>query len=115
MMQQSLPFDHRPDPVLGAALGQALSAENHSTFVARVTAALTAPHVVHWDVLAAWAQRGIAAAFVGAVGIGLLVGAMLPPPPIDLVESVASPLAQETVATIAPPDPGMLLVSPDLP
>jgi len=24
-------------------------------------------------------------------------------------------LAEETVATIAPPDPGMLLVSPDLP
>jgi hypothetical protein len=107
-------FDHRPDPVLGAALRDALSLEDHSTFVARVTAATTVPHVVHWDILAAWARRGIVAACVGALGAGLLVGAMQPPAPMDLVASIAGPSAQELVTALVPPDPSVVLVPPQV-
>jgi hypothetical protein len=112
MREKAMPFDHRPDPMLGAALREALSAQDHSTFVARVTAALEVPHVVHWDVLAAWARHGIAVACVGALGAALLVGARQPLP-MDLVESVASPSAQELVASVLPPDPSVVLVSPE--
>src|ERR1041384_4396315 len=104
MKEQSMPFDHRPDPVLGPALRDALSTQDHSTFVARVTAALAAPHVVHWDVLAGWARHGIAVACVGALGAALLVGARQPLA-MDLVESVASPSAQQLVAGALPPRP----------
>jgi hypothetical protein len=114
MMQKSLPFDHRPDPVLGAALRQALSPDDHSTFVARVAAALAAPRTVYWDVLAAWARLGIAAACMAALAAGLLVGAMQPSAPIDLVASVAGPSARELVATVGPPDPSVVLVSAEL-
>lgn len=108
-----MPFDHRPDLVLGDALRQALSAENHSAFVARVRDALAVPHVVHWDVLAAWARHGIAAACVGALGAALVVGATQPMP-VDLVASLASPSAQELVTSATPPDPSLVLVSPEL-
>jgi hypothetical protein len=110
---KSLSFDHRPDPVLGAALRQAISAEDHAAFVARVTTALAAPRVGHWDVLASWARAGIAAVFVGAVSTALLVGALQRP--MDLVESIAATSAQTFVGEIAPPDPSVLLMSPDLP
>lgn len=110
-MEKALPFDHRPDPVLGAALREALGAADHSTFVAQVTAALAVPHPVHWDVLASWARRGITAACVAAIGIGLLVTAILPSAPMDLVASVSGPSAREMVATFGSPDPGIVLVS----
>jgi hypothetical protein len=107
-----MPFNHRPDPLLGAALGQALSAEDHATFVARVTAALAAPHELHWDVLASWARHGIAIACVGALSAGLLVG--LVQPPMDLIASLAAPSARELMATERPPDPSVILVSAEL-
>src|ERR1700674_234273 len=97
MMEKSMPFDHRPDPVLGAALRQALSADDHSTFVARVTAVLAVPRPLHWDGLASWARAGIAAAFVAALGPGLLVRAMQTPTPLDLLASTAGPSAQVVV------------------
>ena len=62
--------DHRPDPVLGAALRSVLSTDDHATFVARVTGSLAKPHRVHWNVLASWAPRGIAVACVAAIGAG---------------------------------------------
>jgi hypothetical protein len=115
MKEKSLSFNHRPDPVLGAALRQALSPEGHSPFVSRVMTALAAPRVVHWDVLAAWARPGIAAACVAAVGVGLWLGVMQLPTPVDLVEAAAGPSAQEVVATVVPPDPAFVLVSAELP
>lgn len=111
MKRKALPFDHRPDPVLGTALRQALSADDHSAFVARVMGALAVPqHVIHWDVLTAWARRGAAAACVAALAALLLVGAMQPAP-LDLVASIAGPSARELVASFAPPHPSEFLLS----
>lgn len=115
MTEKSLLFDHRPDPVLGAALHQAISAEDHSAFVARVMTALAAPRLMHWDVLASWARTGIAAACVAAVSAGLWVTAMQLPRPMDLIEAAAGPSAREVVARVAPPDPALVLVSAELP
>lgn len=113
MKEKSLSFDHRPDPVLGAALRQALSAEGHSPFVSRVLTALAAPRVLHWDVLAAWARPGIVAACAAALGAVLLVSDLQAS--VDLVASVAAPSAQELVATVTPLDPAFVLVSDELP
>ena len=110
MKETSLAFDHRPDPVLGAALREALAGANHSSFVARVTAALAVPpHELHWDVLASWARRGIAAACVAAIGIGLIMAAVPLSAPMDLIASVSGPTASEIVATVGPPEPGVAL------
>lgn len=109
MKGTSMPFDHRPDPVLGTALRQALSAEDHSTFVARVMGAVAAPqHPHHWDILASWARRSAAAVFVATLGAGLLVSA-LQPAPVDLVAPVSGPSARVLVTTVTPPHPGVLL------
>jgi hypothetical protein len=113
MKGMSLPFGHRPDPVLGTALRQVLSAEDHSTFVARVMAATAAPHPVHWDILAHWARRSAGAACAAAFVAGLLVGATQPAP-VDLVSPVASPSAHALLPSIAPPDVGALLVPEEL-
>lgn len=69
------PFEHRPDPELGALLRDALEPAGHAAFVARVVAAAEggggagrdAPTV---DVLAQWARIGIAAAILAAIGAG---------------------------------------------
>ena len=112
MKRKALPFDHRPDPVLGTALRQALSADDHSAFVARVLGAHALPHALHWDVLTAWARRGAAAACVAALGALLLVGGMQPAP-VDLVASVAGPAARELVASFVPPHLSDFLLSGD--
>jgi hypothetical protein len=70
------PFDHRPDPVLGAALRDALQPRDRegAAFRARVLAAAAqAPDPVV-DVLARWSRLGIAAAIVAALAAGALVG-----------------------------------------
>ena len=70
------PFDHRPDPVLGAALRDALQPRDRerAAFRARVLAtAAQAPDPVV-DVLARWSRLGIAAAIVAALAAGVLVG-----------------------------------------
>ena len=109
MREQSkpMPFDHRPDPVLGAALRSVLSTDDHATFVARVTASLAKPYPVHWSVLASWAPPGIAAACVAALGAALLVSVMQPP--VDLMASVAAPSARVMVRG-GPPHPGLVLL-----
>jgi hypothetical protein len=70
------PFDHRPDPVLGAALRDALQPRDGegAAFHARVLdAAARAPDPVV-DVLARWSRLGIAAAIVAALAAGMTVG-----------------------------------------
>jgi len=70
-----LPFDHRPDPVLGRALREALDAGDAQVFTARVVALAGQVRVPSWDaVLARWARAGVAAAVVVALAAGYLVG-----------------------------------------
>jgi hypothetical protein len=65
-MTASSPFDHRPDPEIGAALRQLLTTTDDAAFAARVEAA-AAPLFRRgtpgwWEVLGAWARPGVAAA-----------------------------------------------------
>lgn len=64
------PFEHRPDPELGALLRAALEPEDQAAFVARVLAAVERRDTPTVDVLARWARVGIAAAVLAAVAAG---------------------------------------------
>src|SRR6266852_5990374 len=74
-MKDPLPFDHRPDPVLGKALREALDPGDAQAFIARVLARAEHVRVASWDaVLARWARAGVAAALVVALAGGYFVG-----------------------------------------
>lgn len=75
MSESQTPFNHRPDPVLGAALREALQPPDAgAAFRARVLAAAERLPVPVVDVLARWARLGIAAAVAAALITGMLVG-----------------------------------------
>jgi hypothetical protein len=75
MTQELLPFDHRPDLVLGAALREALDPGDSGVFVARLLARVEQKRSGSWDaVLARWARVGVAAAILFSVAAGYLVG-----------------------------------------
>lgn len=117
MIQDPTPFDHRPDPALGAALREALAPGDPPAFVARVVAALDAHSsrsrstLVHH--LASWARAGIAATAAAAIIGGLLLGRRAPAPASldDVVVLAAGPTAQALLEAPAPPDPSFVLVS----
>lgn len=93
-MNDPLPFDHRPDPVLGSALRGILDAGDATAFVARVLARAEHVRSASWHtVLAGWARAGVAAALLIALAAGYFVG------------HAVTPVAQPTVsdALIAPP------------
>ena len=99
-MKEPLPFDHRPDRVLGDALRDALHpGDDGVAFVARVLARVERIGAASWDtVLARWARAGVAAAVLVALAGGYLVGrATASPPP--------SPSGRPTVTDVlmAPP------------
>ena len=76
MTESQTPFDHRPDPRLGAALREALGApQDRAAFVGRVLAgaARTPGHPVE-HLLARWAARGIVVAAAAAFVAGLVIG-----------------------------------------
>jgi hypothetical protein len=77
MTREPLPFDHRPDPMLGAALRHALETGDDAAFLARLLARAdeASAAAVSWDaVLARWARAGVAAAVFVALVAGYLVG-----------------------------------------
>lgn len=67
------PFDHRPDPEVGAALRELLTAPDDDAFVRRVLARVGAVPA-WWEVLDTWARPGIAAALVLVALMGFLLG-----------------------------------------
>lgn len=110
MTEGRTPFDHRPDPLVGAALREALSGGDEAAFVARVLAAAERPLVrTPVDVLAAWARPGIAAAAIAALAAGFALGRGLTAPRETLAEAMVTALS-ETPSTAAlakssePPD-----------
>ncbi len=80
MSDPRAPFDHRPDPVLGAALRAALEPADQGAFVARVAALAAEGRAASWDgVLARWARAGVAAAALIALLAGYLMGRVTAP------------------------------------
>jgi hypothetical protein len=110
MTESRTPFDHRQDPVVGAALRQALATTDDAAFVARVLAAASRPQARSpVDVLAGWARPGIAAAAVAALAAGFLVGRGLSAPRESLDEAMvaaltSSPATAALAQSTEPPD-----------
>lgn len=100
-MSESLtPFNHRPDPVLGAALREALQpSDPGAAFRARVLAAAERLPVPVVDVLARWARLGIAAAIAAALVTGMLVGR----------------IGRQTEPAVATADPGAVVAGVQIP
>jgi hypothetical protein len=105
-------FDHLPDPELGAALRQALEpgAGTEAAFVAGVLArydAARAARAPTWEVLAAWARPGIAAAVAAAALCGFLVGRALQTPdtPASFDTAFGPTNGPGLAALVTAPDP----------
>ncbi|HEV8509054.1 MAG TPA: hypothetical protein VGQ48_01220 [Gemmatimonadales bacterium] len=120
-MKESQPFDHRPDPELGAALRAALEAkDDQSAFVARVMAqydgALDRATIPTLDVLASWFRPGIAAA-VAALIVGLLFGrsVLTPAPAPASIDAAMAPAEGPGLAALVtaqdPPDASVVFTS----
>ena len=95
-MKEPLPFDHRPDALLGDALRRALDPGDAAPFVARVLARAGEPLVASWDaVLARWARAGVAAAVFVALAAGYLVGraSAAPAPRTSVYDALMAPPA----------------------
>lgn len=78
-MTEPSPFDHRPDPELGAALRAVLTGDDDARFTRRVLAAadteFAAGRPGDWvDILIRWARPGVAAAAVLLVSAALWLG-----------------------------------------
>jgi hypothetical protein len=69
-MSDLSPFDATPDPVLGAALRDALTLPHEGAFVARVRARLGSRERGWDDVLAGWFWQGLVAASLVAFMAG---------------------------------------------
>ena len=118
-MKDSQPFDHRPDPELGAALRAALEPKDHQqAFAARVMAqyerTLDRATVPTLDVLASWFRPGIAAA-AAALLAGFLIGrAVLTPAPAS-IDAAMAPLEGPGLAALVtaqdPPDASVVFAS----
>ncbi len=71
-MSAPSPFDHRPDPELGALLREVLDAGGEHAFVDGVLAAVARAEggfsTGWWQVLGTWARHGVAAALVALAG-----------------------------------------------
>jgi hypothetical protein len=122
-MKDLQPFDHRPDPELGAALRAALDPQgDQAAFVARVMArydsaldraSVPAPTL---EVLASWFRPGMVAA-AAALVLGFVFGrAMLQPAPV--AESIDAAMAAAEGPGLAalvtaqdPPDASVVFAS----
>jgi len=118
-MKDTQPFDHRPDPELGAALRAALEPkDDQKAFVARVMAqygrALDRSTVPTLDVLASWFRPGIAAA-VAALIVGFLFGRTVLTPAPASIEAAMAPLEGPGLAALVtaqdPPDASVVFAS----
>jgi len=118
-MKDTQPFDHRPDPELGAALRAALEPkDDQKAFVARVMAlyegALDRSTVPTLDVLASWFRPGIAAA-VAALIVGFLFGRTVLTPAPASIDAAMAPLEGQGLAALVtaqdPPDASVVFAS----
>lgn len=108
------PFDHRPDPVLGAALRAALDPGEEAAFVARVLAKCASARAPTWEILSGWAHRGLVAAAAAALVAGFAAGrALRAPAPTPFEAGLASPSGAPVALLTAegPPDPSVLFAT----
>jgi hypothetical protein len=118
-MKDLQPFDHHPDPELGAALRAALEPrDDQRAFVARVMAqfdqALDRATIPTLDVLASWFRPGIAAA-VAALVAGFLIGRTVLAPAPTSIDAAMAPLEGPGLAALVtaqdPPDASVVFAS----
>lgn len=85
-----LPFDHQPDPELGAALRAALDGPEPEEFLARLRAAVPAERETSVQVLSRWAPYGMVAAAAAAAVLWALARPLAAPAagPAPLLASV---------------------------
>ena len=105
MTHEPMPFDHRADAVLGAALREALDPGHHAAFVARVLARAGEARATaaSWAaVLARWARAGLAAAILIALVAGYVVGRMPSGPAgrLSVTEALIEPPTQPPVVDV---------------
>lgn len=120
-MRDSQPFDHRPDPELGAALRAALDPRSdQSAFVARVMAqydhALNRASIPMLEILASWFRPGIAAA-AAALVLGFLFGrtVLTPTAAPTSIDAAMAPAEGPGLAALVtaqdPPDASVVFAS----
>jgi len=118
-MKDLQPFDHRPDPELGAALRAALEPkDDQKAFVARIMAqyerALDRATIPTLDVLASWFRPGIAAAAAALIAGFLLGRTVLTPAPAS-IDAAMGPLEGPGLAALVtaqdPPDASVVFAS----
>lgn len=118
-MNDTQPFDHRPDPELGAALRAALEPkDDHTAFVVRVMGqyerVLERSTVPTLDVLASWFRPGIAAA-IAALIVGFLFGRTVLTPAPASIDAAMAPLEGPGLAALVtaqdPPDASVVFTS----
>jgi hypothetical protein len=120
-MRDSQPFDHRPDPELGAALRAALNPQGaQSAFVARVMAqydaALDRASIPTLDILASWSRPGMVAA-AAALVLGLVFGRTMlaPAAATESMDAAMAPAEGPGLAALVtaqdPPDASVVFAS----
>jgi hypothetical protein len=118
-MKDAQPFDHRPDPELGAALRAALEPkDDQKVFVSRVMAqyerALDRATIPTLDVLASWFRPGIAAAAAALIA-GFLFGRSILMPAPATIDAAMAPLEGPGLAALVtapdPPDASVVFTS----
>jgi len=120
-MRESQPFDHRPDPALGAALRAALDPQgDQSAFVARVMAqydtTLDRASIPALDILASWSRPGMVAA-AAALVLGLVFGRTMlaPAAATESMDAAMAPAEGPGLAALVtaqdPPDASVVFAS----
>jgi hypothetical protein len=120
-MRDSQPFDHRPDPELGAALRAALDPQgDQAAFVARVMAqydaTLDRASIPTLDILASWFRPGIVAA-AAALALGLVFGRTMlaPAAETESMDAAMAPVEGPGLAALVtaqdPPDASVVFAS----
>lgn len=114
-MTRQSPFDHRPDPELGALLKDVLTQSGESEFTSALMAEaaryeLLGPVPVDWwEVLRAWSKPGLVAALLLLLAVALFEQRSAPS--VDVAVTVEEALEADN-GTQAPP---WLLTSPEPP
>lgn len=107
-MNDHSPFDHVPDPVLGAALREVLDITDDDAFTQRVLERTGVPEA-WWEVLGGWARPGLAAALLLVAVGGFLLGRAVQPFGSDVAQEpnvVGLPSVEVSAlfGEMAPPD-----------